>query len=439
MQRGAAVALSLLLGLPYVSAARADEPKEAGKDVPAPHRVKLVQPKYPADALARGERAIVVLEIVVDESGKVADAKVLHGTPEFGAAALEAARQWRYEVTRVSGHPVPVRLTVPLTFAARLPDMTRAQGIPELRHGASPVVPASDAQGGSVLARLEIDPEGRVADVSVQRGESPWTEALLSAVKTWRFAEPENGHGLAFEVHADFKTGHTSTIDLALTDPVTIERVANADAAAEPVKVANPSTIGGTGASTEVPVPGPAIATTGPTRGATRARDATDTTAPPQPTPPARGTAAATASPRPASRPAGTRAPVEVIRGAQPAPLAASSAPAAGLPIVENGGSSIRDVVLGPNLPDLVKGRRVVAPPLVRMSGAYGDVVVRFSIDSGGVTSLTGTDGPDALKEAAESVVKSWVFRRALPNRVYAVARLHYAADGSSAKVDASE
>jgi TonB family protein len=432
-----------LLAASLVSAAQ--EPKEAGKDVPAPHRVKLVQPKYPPEALARGERAIVVLEIVVDEDGRVSDAKVVHGTPEFGQAALDAVRQWRYEVTKIAGHAVPVRLTVPLSFASKLPEMTREAGIPELRHGVGPALPAENAaRGGSAVARVEIDAEGRVAQSIVQRGESPWREALLAAVQTWRFAPPEHAAGLAFEVHADFKPGHPPTVDLALTNPSALEgAVAAADtsveqaapAAAAPAAAQDVSgQAGPVGARTEVPAPGVPMpkATVPP---------GVDTSTPEQPTADPRATASAPPpSPRPRSTPAGTRAPVEIIHGSAPAPAVPVGTAAPGqVPVVENGGSSVREVALGAGLPDLVKGRRPVAPPLVRISGEYGDVDVRFSIDSGGATSVTSSEGPDALKEAAEGVVKSWSFRRASANRVYAVAHVHYAADGSSAKVEAAE
>ena len=69
-------------------------------------------------------------------------------------AALDAVRQWRYEVTKVAGHPVPVRLTVPLSFASKLPEMTREPGIPELRHGVGPALPSENAaRGGGVGTR----------------------------------------------------------------------------------------------------------------------------------------------------------------------------------------------------------------------------------------------------------------------------------------------
>src|SRR3977135_1811076 len=115
--------------------------KVAGRDVPAPKRTRFISPVFPLEAQAAGQRGIVIIELVIDEAGKVSTADVLRSVPPFDDAALTAARQWEYEVTKVDGKPVPVRLTVPITFALKLPDMTREAGIPELRQGATPGFP----------------------------------------------------------------------------------------------------------------------------------------------------------------------------------------------------------------------------------------------------------------------------------------------------------
>jgi TonB family protein len=443
MKRHLAFALAAVL---LTSAVRADEepPKEAGKDVPSPQRVKVVMPKYPAGALARGERALVILDVVVGEDGKVAEVKVLHGTPIFAAAAMDAVKQWRYESSKVAGRPVRVRLTVPVSFATKLPEVLREPGIPELRLGTSPALPPEGSPGGSAIAHVEIDADGKVTGSSVIQGVSPWAEALLEAVRTWRFTDTENGKAVQFDVHADFKGGSTSRkVDLALTDPRPLDDVRVVDAGAAPRNM--PTEVAAPGIPTEVPAPG--IPTRGPGPGPGLPPGAT----PPPPSLPAtperptvearptlpepRPTSAATGTPP--APPRATRAPVEVV-GPAPGPAAIAAAPAPNAP-PENGLSTILDVQLvGTGIPDLVRGRRPVAPPTVRLSGVYGDVTVRFSIDSGGVTAITGVEGPDALKEAADSVVRSWCFRRTAAHRVYATAQIHYAGEGTSAKVTAS-
>jgi len=54
---------------------------------------------YPPDALAAGIDGVVIAEIVVNESGIVADARVLRSIPPLDDAALKAVREWRYDPT----------------------------------------------------------------------------------------------------------------------------------------------------------------------------------------------------------------------------------------------------------------------------------------------------------------------------------------------------
>jgi hypothetical protein len=101
----------------------------------------------------------------------------------------------------------------------------------------------------------------------------------------------------------------------------------------------------------------------------------------------------------------------------------------------ENGISAIRDVTLEPGVPDLVRGRRPVAPPLARMAGAQGTVEVDFSVGAAGTTTVRSVNGPDLLKPAAEQAVVSWIFRRTRADRAYLVAVVTYAGDAASAVV----
>jgi TonB family protein len=71
---------------------------------------------YPPDALAAGIDGVVVAEILVDEAGIVADARVLKSIPPLDDAALKAVREWRYDPTIVDGKAVPVKMTVTVNF-----------------------------------------------------------------------------------------------------------------------------------------------------------------------------------------------------------------------------------------------------------------------------------------------------------------------------------
>ena len=66
----------------------------------------------------------------------------------------------------------------------------------------------------------------------------------------------------------------------------------------------------------------------------------------------------------------------------------------------EQGVSAVSDVILGDNIPDLVKGRRPVWPPLARLGNVSGEVVVRFSGDLAGKVTVHSTEGVELLRDA---------------------------------------
>jgi len=119
---------------------------------------------------------------------------------------------------------------------------------------------------------------------------------------------------------------------------------------------------------------------------------------------------------------------------ASPAP-AVPATPAPPTP----GISAVRDVTLAPDVPDLVKGRRPLAPPLARMQGVSGTVDVHFAVDAGGSATVRDVAGPDPLKEAARQTVASWSFRRSTPERLFLTATFIYQGDTASAAVRAQE
>lgn len=94
-------------------------PVRPGGDVQPPVKLRHVAPAYPELARRAGVQGMVVLECVIDPSGRVDRVKVLRGHPLLDAAAVEAVRRWRYTPTRLNGVPVAVLLTVTVQF--RLP------------------------------------------------------------------------------------------------------------------------------------------------------------------------------------------------------------------------------------------------------------------------------------------------------------------------------
>lgn len=79
--------------------------------------LSLPKPDYPATARAVGASGTVVIEVTVDETGKVITARFLSGHPMLKAAALAAARQARFAPTKLSGQPVRVTGTINYNFS----------------------------------------------------------------------------------------------------------------------------------------------------------------------------------------------------------------------------------------------------------------------------------------------------------------------------------
>lgn len=105
---------------PQVSAERAAAFPNAvrvGGNVRAPSRTKDVPPHYPDAAREERVQGVVIMEIVIAESGSVADTRVLRSIPALDAAAVEAVRQWQFTPTLLNGEAVPVIMTVTVQFS----------------------------------------------------------------------------------------------------------------------------------------------------------------------------------------------------------------------------------------------------------------------------------------------------------------------------------
>ena len=90
-------------------------------DTPAlapPVLEEFVEAPYPQQARASGEAAEVVLELDIDDSGAVTEARVVEsGGGAFDEAALRAAKQFRFRPARRDGQPVASRIRYRYQFA----------------------------------------------------------------------------------------------------------------------------------------------------------------------------------------------------------------------------------------------------------------------------------------------------------------------------------
>ena len=95
---------------------------QPGNGVTGPQLIRDVKPVYTAEAMRAQVQGAVLLECIVDSEGRIADVKVLRSVDRrFGLdeQAVRAARLWRFKPGQRHGVPVPVQITIELTFALR--------------------------------------------------------------------------------------------------------------------------------------------------------------------------------------------------------------------------------------------------------------------------------------------------------------------------------
>jgi protein TonB len=78
--------------------------------------ISLPKPIYPAAAKSTGASGKVVVEVMIDEHGKVIEAHAVSGHPFLQQAAAQAARQARFSPATLSGEPVKVKGTINYVF-----------------------------------------------------------------------------------------------------------------------------------------------------------------------------------------------------------------------------------------------------------------------------------------------------------------------------------
>jgi protein TonB len=82
-----------------------------------PRLVSSPPPNYPTVARSSPVGGYVLIDAVVDETGKVADMKVISGNSVLTSAATEALRKWKYEPARLNGQPTSAHVRVRMDFS----------------------------------------------------------------------------------------------------------------------------------------------------------------------------------------------------------------------------------------------------------------------------------------------------------------------------------
>ncbi len=95
---------------------------QPGNGVTLPRILREVKPQYTSDAMRAKVQGTVWLQCVVTREGNVSDVQVmksLDSTFGLDQQAVIAARQWKFAPGMRLGEPVPVLITIELTFTLR--------------------------------------------------------------------------------------------------------------------------------------------------------------------------------------------------------------------------------------------------------------------------------------------------------------------------------
>jgi len=91
------------------------EPTKGGQ-LQQPKLVSSVSAVYPANARTQRIQGDVLLDALVDATGKVTAIKLINGHPLLQQAAMDSLRLWRYQPARLNGEPIPIHIKVSVAF-----------------------------------------------------------------------------------------------------------------------------------------------------------------------------------------------------------------------------------------------------------------------------------------------------------------------------------
>jgi periplasmic protein TonB len=91
-------------------------PQRLHQGIQAPRKVVDVAPRYPALARESHVEGIVILDVIIDDTGTVTSTRVLKSVALLDQAAIDAVRQWKFTPARLNGEAIPIVMTVTVAF-----------------------------------------------------------------------------------------------------------------------------------------------------------------------------------------------------------------------------------------------------------------------------------------------------------------------------------
>jgi protein TonB len=94
-------------------------PQRLHQGIQAPRKVVDVAPRYPSLARESHVEGVVILDVIIDETGNVTSTRVLRSVALLDQAAIDAVRQWKFTPARLNGEVIPIVMTVTVSFRLR--------------------------------------------------------------------------------------------------------------------------------------------------------------------------------------------------------------------------------------------------------------------------------------------------------------------------------
>jgi TonB family protein len=189
----------------------APKPLNAGAGGLSGKAIKKVSPTYPPIAKAARAEGPVTVRIVVGESGAVESAKATAGHPLLQQAAVEAAKEWQFSPTKLSGNAVKVSGMISFVFA--LPKEDEASGGVSFMRTPAPghapegerVKPVKESLGKQVIEGVEA--EGTRTTITFPAGMMGNERPINIVSERWYSPELQT---VVMTKHSDPRFGETS-------------------------------------------------------------------------------------------------------------------------------------------------------------------------------------------------------------------------------------
>ena len=151
----------------------AQAPVRVGGNIPPPQKIKDVRPVYPTDAQQSGVQGVVIIEAIVDPTGKVSEARVVRSIPMLDQAATDAVKQWEYTPTLLNGTPVPVIMTVTVNFTLQGSNVPPAQSLPPPNASMIRLATARPPGGVTMVWEITLERAAALPRWSIESPEPP--------------------------------------------------------------------------------------------------------------------------------------------------------------------------------------------------------------------------------------------------------------------------